>query len=102
MGVKMNKLPKFPKNNPSNKEEKLIMELVGQLRKTSNNFIESNYKIITNETYNVLRDAAINYAGGIVHDLIKILIDENRIPYFAADAKLIFGSCIDQIMDEYK
>jgi len=99
----MNELPKFPKNNPSNREEKLIMELIESLRKITYDFIRTHWSdTITTETFVVLRDGAIGYAGSMIADLIQVSFNKNQAPYFAAESMVIFRAYMDQLMDVYK
>lgn len=72
----MTMLPKFDKHNPTNKQEKLIVEFIGLLNETTEAFMRLNFKRnenITHDMFLVLRDGCLNYAANMVGDLIKIL-----------------------------
>lgn len=99
----MKKYPRFNKNNPSNKEEKLIGEMIKLLDETTHAFIKlNNPGNITQETFIILRDGAIGYAGAMVRDLMKLLYNKKQIPDFGEEAKNIFNCYIDQVQEELK
>lgn len=99
----MKKYPRFEANNPSNREEKLIMELIKDLNEVTHVFVKlNNPGNVTKETFVVLRDAAIGYAGAMVRDLTKLLKDKNMVPEFTEEAKNIFCSYIDQVREDLK
>lgn len=94
----MNQHPKFKPNNPSNKEERLIVEMIKALDKTTHSFVQlHNPGIVSSETFVVLRDGAIGYAGAMIRDLAKLLShDDNKIE-FLEDAKRIFNCYMDDL-----
>lgn len=95
--------PKFELKNPSNKEEKLIVELIKDLNEVTHVFMKlNNPGIVTQEIFVVLRDASIGYAGAIVRDLIKILIKKDQKIEFCEEAKRIFNCYMDQIKEDFK
>lgn len=97
----MTDLPKFHVNNPTNKEEKLILEMIQQLNLTTTYFIKANYKgNITHEQFVVLRDASIGYAGSMVRDLGKLLAQKDQVIPFLAEGKKIFNAYIDSLERE--
>lgn len=99
----MSDLPKFMHNNPTNKEQKLIVELVSDLDATTKAFMKLNHKgNITHDMFCILRDAAIGYCGGMIRDLGKILVDKNQIESFTKEAKEIFYAYIEEIERKLK
>lgn len=99
----MTKYPRFEAKNPSNREEKLIMELIKDLDEVTHVFIKlNNPGNVTKETFVILRDAAIGYAGGMVRDLTKLLKDKSMVHEFTEEAKNIFFCYIDQVREDLK
>lgn len=95
--------PCFKTKEPSNPEEKLIMELVKSLNEVTHIFIKlNNPGNITNETFVILRDAAIGYAGSMIRDLGVLLEDRNQKQDFLLEAKDIFNCYIGDISRELK
>lgn len=91
--------PKFEFNNPSNKEEKLIVELIKNLDDVTYAFIKLNHSgNITHEMFVILRDASIGYAGAMIRDLAKILSNKEQIISFIQEAKIIYMAYMDELM----
>jgi len=90
--------PKFKRKNPTNKEEKLIVEMVSSLDETTRTFMElHNPGIVTHETFFILRDAAIGYAGGMIRDLAKLLSHQDNKMEFLEESKRIFNCYMDDL-----
>lgn len=104
MGAKMKTLksqPKFKFSNPSNKEERLIVELIKALDDTTYKFLKMHYPgNISEESFIILRDGAIGYAGGMIRDLGALLQDREIIPFFLEEAKNIFDCYIEVLKKE--
>lgn len=95
--------PKFKLNDPKNKEEKLISELVKDLDATTYAFMKLNHSgNITHEMFVVLRDASIGYAGAMIRDLCKLLSHKEQAILFIEDAKQIYMAYIDDFMKDLK
>lgn len=91
-------LPKFKTNDPKNKEEKLICELIKDLNDVTHVFVKlNNPGIVTNETFVVLRDASIGYAGAMVRDLASLLDSHKSQEIFLDEAKEIFNAYIEDL-----
>ncbi len=100
----MTTLPKFDKNNPTNKQEKLIVEFIGLLNETTEYFMRLNFKRnenITHEMFLILRDGCLNYAASMVRDLLNTLYQEQH-DEFLEECGHIFISQLTHIHMENK
>lgn len=99
----MSKVPKFKRNNPQTKEEKLIIELIDNLTTELNFFIDNNlYKNTDNEMFVITRDAAIGFCWQTLSRLITYISDDSQKPMFIEDCKEIINSYIEQALDGIK
>ncbi len=95
----MMEMPKFKINEPSNKEEKLIGELMRDLDATTHAFMKINHSgTITHEMFVILRDASIGYSGAMVRDLAKLLASRDQVIPFLEEAKRIYLAYINELM----
>lgn len=94
----MTDLPKFQINNPCNREEVLISQMVKLLNDTTMQFIKTNFVgNVTHEQFVILRDASIGYAGAMARDLAKMIAEPTQMMPFLNMAKKIYNAYIDSI-----
>jgi len=90
---------KFKIDEPKNKEEKLIGELIKSLDETTQVFMKLNHSgNITHEMFVILRDASIGYSGAMVRDLAKLLAKREQVIPFLEEAKRIYMAYINELM----
>lgn len=94
-------LPKFLRNNPKTKEEKLIMELIKDLDAVTHAFMKLNHSgNLTQEFFVILKDASIGYAGAMVRDLAKMLSIKEQQKYFLEEAQSIYLAYIEDVKED--
>jgi hypothetical protein len=95
----MSELRCFKNNNPTNREEKLILELRKNINEVIDTFVRVNFdsnKPITNEMFVVLRDAAMNWSAEFLRELGSYVVGKDKLKEFIEESKKIFIKQIEQ------
>lgn len=88
----------FKKQDARGKEEKLIVELINQLDEVTYAFLQLNHAgNITWEFFRIIRDAGIGYAGGIIRDLLSMMVNKKHKREFLREVKIQFDRYIDSL-----
>lgn len=89
--------PKFKRDNPETKEEKLICELQKYLHDSTVAFININRATCTdNEIFITIRDGALAYVGQTIEALLSLMACKNEKPLFLKECQDIFNRYIEQ------
>lgn len=97
-------MPGFFESNPTNLEEKMIVDLTKHLASTTTTYVEFNYKQAgdTDEErsqamFKVIKDGALNYMAKTLYLLTGMLTDKEQIPLLVQEFKDIFDCYVNQI-----
>jgi hypothetical protein len=91
--------PKFKRNDPKTKEEKLIVEICADLHEISKTHIRINQDCTDHELFLILRDSAIGFAGQSIEALAHLMADPIQVVSFLKECQDIFNCYIDQTLE---
>ena len=94
--------PKFKKDNPQNKEEKLICELVNNLFDVQKAFVRLNQDCKDHEIFIVMRDGSLGFAGQTIRALLDLMVNNSQKLFFLKECQDIFNSYIHEASENIK
>lgn len=94
--------PRFKGNNPSNKEEKIIVQICKDLHELMRANIRLNQDLTDHQIFLVLRDSAVAFAGQSIEALIKLMTENDQKFLFLKECQDIFNCYIQQASETIK